>query len=353
MAQATTLEPPAPKYFGLFGQGALAGDLDGDGIDDLVIGEGNGEPPPPGDPGLLHIYRGGDLFAEWPVATIPSTGIGIPYQGFGHRMTMGDFNGDERPDVAVGVPFAVVNALSNAGRVEVYYGPDLVVAQAILAPDLSVSGFLGDTLAVADVNGDGFDDLIVGAPRKKLAGLIAMGRVYLFTGPNLDHYETIDHPLPSGANSRFGNAVVGEDLNGDGIAEVIATDQRNHTFIFWSPSFKDYRLITRPPHPVTGTANSVSFGYFATSGDVNGDGLQDVIVAEPFFQRVYAALGPHWSAFHVLVDKVPEVNDEFGWGVHVRDVDGDGHDELFVGNDLGDQAGVGGSGRVVVFDFNP
>jgi hypothetical protein len=321
----------------------------------LVIGEGNGEPPPPLDPGLLHIYRGGDRFAEWPVATIPSTGIGIPYQGFGHQMTTGDYDDDGTPDVAVGVSMALVQGFSNAGRIEVYFGPELDRVQVITAPDLEASGFLGDRLAVADVNGDGIDDLVAGAPRKKLGGQIAMGRVYLFAGPSLEHFKTLDHPLPNGPNSRFGNAVVGTDLNGDGIAEVIATDQRNHAFIFWSPTFNDYLVVTRPPDPVSGVTGSVSFGYFATTGDVNGDGLADVIVGDPFAEskgRVYAALAPYFATFHVLIDKVPEHLADFGWGVHVRDVDGDGREELLVGSDTADPAGVASAGRVTLFDFD-
>jgi hypothetical protein len=141
------------------------------------------------------------------------------------------------------------------------------------------------------------------------------------------------------------------------VDEIIATDQRNHAFIFWSPDFDDHALITRPPDPATGsTANSVSFGYFATSGDVNGDGWGDVIVGEPFggsTGRVHAALGPHFAGFHVLVDKTPEFLADFGWGVHVRDIDGDDRLELLVGSDTADPDGIAQAGRVVIFDFNP
>jgi hypothetical protein len=150
--------------------------------------------------------------------------------------------------------------------------------------------------------------------------------------------------------------VAGVDLNGDGIAEIIATDQRNHAFIFWSPAFDDYQVITRPPDPVTGIAVSVSFGYFVSVGDVNGDGQIDVIVGDPFAGsqgRVFAALGPFFTGFHVLTDQVPEHLAEFGWGVYACDVDNDGCDELLIGSDTADPGGVPSAGRVTVFDFEP
>ncbi len=352
MSSTTMLEPQTPKNLGGFGMGLAVADIDGDEIDDLIVGEGVGDPPPSQASGFLYVYRGGNRFVDTPHLVVTSAGVGSAYTLFGRAMVSADFNADGHPDIAVGAPTSKVQELATAGQIDMYWGPSFTTSTILTAPDLAASGFLGDRLAVGDVNGDGITDLIAGTPRKKLGGAIAMGRVYLFTGPTLSHFMTIDHPLPNGSNSRFGNAVVGEDLNDDGIADVIATDQRNHAFVFWSPGFDQYQLITRPPDPVTGTAISISFGYFATTGDVNGDGHRDVIVTEPFVQRVYAALGPFWSDFHLLFDAIPESGDEFGWGVHARDVDGDGIDELLVGNDLGNHAGVAGSGRLIVFTLN-
>jgi hypothetical protein len=353
----TTLEPATPTYYGAFGQGLAIGDLDGDGIDDLVVGEGNGEPPPPLAPGRLNLFKGGAHFATVPALVSTSLGTGDSYQIFSRAMSSADFNDDGYDDVAVGIPTTAVLGINKAGQVEVYWGPDFASATALTAPQVTESGFLGDRLSAADVNGDGIADLIVGAPRQKLGGLIAMGRVFIFTGPALQHFKTIDHPLPDGANSRFANAVVGCDLNADGIDDVISTDQRNHAFIFWSPTFDTYTVVSRPPDPVSGTAVAVSFGYFSTAGDVNGDGWGDVLVTEPFADggagRVYAAFGPHYSNFLVLADKVMQAPAEFGWGLYLADLDFDNRLELLVGSDLATSSGVLGAGHVSVFSFEP
>ncbi len=351
----TTLDPPSPIPFGLFGQGLSVADFNGDGIDDLVVSEGNGDPPPAGAAGHFYVYRGGAVFSSAPTLVKASVGTGDPYQEFGHRSVVQDLTNDGVPDIAVGLPISIVQGIQKAGRVEIYQGPDFTGGPVVVAPDLGTNGFFGDHLATGDVNGDSIMDLIVGAPRKPVGSLASMGRVYLFAGPDFVPLKTIEHPDPSGINSRFGNDVVARDLNGDSIDDVIATDQRNHAYVFWSPTFEAYTRITRPPDPVTGTAISTSFGYFAACGDVNGDGLADIVVADPYASgkgRAYAALAPYYSSLLLLFDQAPESGAEFGWGVRLRDLNGDGRLELLVGSDLADPGGVSGAGHVTIFSSN-
>jgi len=349
LTSSTTLEPPAPKVTGIFGQGLGIADFDGDATDDLVVTEGTGFPEVTPH-GQVHFFQGGAAFSGIPSFSVDSGGTGTGYSQFGHFLVAADFDDDGYGDFAAGMPNAPVQGFTNAGVIEVFWGPGFAQPLTLVAPQVGTNGFFGERLGTGDLDGDGVPDLIVGNPRKSVGGQASMGQVHLFTGSTFTHMKTLPHPLPSGVNSRFGNDVVGTDLNGDGIAEVIATDQRNHAFVFWSPGFDTHLVITRPPDPVSGTAVSISFGYFATTGDVNGDGLADVTVGEPFAAsqgRVYAALGPNFSDFLVLVDKVPENSAEFGWGVHVRDVDGDGRAELLAGSHLG-----GSSGRLTMFDFD-
>jgi hypothetical protein len=288
-----------------------------------------------------------------PALSVPSVGSDWPYEQFGRALVAADFNADGFSDFAAGVANASVQELTNAGQIEVHWGPDFSDNVVLVASEVVTNGFYGERLCLGDFNGDGVPDIVVGNPRKPVGGVPSMGEVHLLVSPSLDHVKTLAHPLPSGSNSRFGNAVVGWDLDGDGIDEVIATDQRNHTFIFWSPTFDDDTVVTRPPDPVTGTTTSVSFGYFAAAGDVNGDGWNDLLISEPFADggtgRVYAALGPYYSSFLVLADKVPEAPAEFGWGLNVVDID----DDHFLDSDLASSAGVLGAGHVSVLGFDP
>jgi hypothetical protein len=356
LSTSTTLEPDTPLNVGAFGQGFLVADFDDDGIDDLVVGEGNGDPSPPTAPGHLYHYPGGANFPTVPQSSTPSLDVGSGYQLYGRIGVVADVTGDGPLDLVIGTASMDVQGVLNTGRLEVHPGPNFTGGFFLLAPDFSENGFFGDRMATGDINADGADDLIVGTPRKNLNGVPSMGRVYVFTGPGLSHFKTIDHPDPSGINSRFGNWVVGRDMDGDGLDDVIATDQRNHAYIFWAPAFDSFTRIHRPPDPVTGTAISVSFGYFADAGDVNGDGLPDVVIGEPFAGgqgRVYATLAPYFATFCVLSDQVPEAGGEFGWGVRLRDIDPDGRAELVVGSSLADLAGVGNAGRVTILDFGP
>jgi hypothetical protein len=271
-------------------------------------------------------------------------------------MAIADFNGDGFGDIAASVQRGTVGTIANAGRVDVYWGPSFSTMLSVTSPSADVNDFFGDDVAAADVTGDGISDLVVADPRETIGGVICIGRVYLFSGPSLLHLKTIENPMPSGANSRFGNAVLGQDFDGDGRAEVIATDERNHVYVFHAPDCDEYQLITRPPDPISGTQSSVSFGYFVGAGDVNADGWKDVAVVEPFAQNgqglVFVALGPYFSDFLVLHDKTPGTSAEFGWGISVEDVDADGRLELLVGSDLATAAGVLGAGHVTILDLN-
>lgn len=350
------LESAAPINYGTYGACVVIADLSGDGIDDLLVAETPGDPPGPLEIGKLHIFHGGASFSAVPSQSIESPGSGQVYSLFGRVTITGDYNGDGHLDLALGNVKEVVAGQIDAGRVDIYWGPSFSTMLSIQNPTPVASDFFGTGLATADVNGDGIDDLLEGSGRADGMGVVNVGRAHIFVGPALTLVQSIENPLPQGFNSFFGDEVHGADFNGDGRDEVVTCDHKNRVYIYWSPDFTSYTDIRKPSALDTISINSESFGYFISSGDVNGDGLRDILIADPFegqmtcsFSKegtVFLALGPYFSTFHVLRNPLPACGDDFGWRSSLRDVDGDGKLDLVAPSDTADAGSIQNSGRV-------
>lgn len=357
----TTLESPSPIEQGLFGLGLAVGDVDGDDIDDLVVAEHPGATPVPADArGRLYLYAGGRGFSATPSAIIESTSAGSETLLYGQKITCADFNGDGFADIAANVHLATTQGFAYAGRVEIHWGPSLTTVTSLEDPEPDTFTFFGDRLAGADVTGDGVADLIVGCWREWVDGVQGIGRVYVFSPPSTAPLAILDNPIPGGVNSGFGYQVVGGDLDGDGVAELVATDRRGHAFVFWGPTLSQYQVVRRPPSLWVPPDGSVSYGASAAIGDTNGDGWADVVLGDPFAGSltgcagypegaVFIALGPYFATQHILQHDQPACGDEFGWSVALGAAPGGTGVMLACGIDLDDPGGVGNAGSVRVF----
>jgi hypothetical protein len=166
-----------------FGQSvAGAGDLNGDGYHDLAVGE-------PGSDRAIVFLGGPSLDSAGNVALSGYTG-----GGFGTDVAgAGDVNGDSYPDLIVGEPFSGA-AGPGMGRVQVYFGGpgmDGAADVTIATPAFGDNGIAGYRVARAgDFLGDGFSDLLVGAPGSALGGTLAGGAAlydvnrFHLSGPN-------------------------------------------------------------------------------------------------------------------------------------------------------------------------
>ena len=349
----TVLTSPTPAATHYFGLDLAVADVDGDMVDDLVVGEGGGSPAPVGAYGHLYVFRGAASFSQVPAASIqgltsePAVGL------FGRQIHAGDLDGDGAVDLIAGLPNSSFNGISNEGHVEVFYGPQYDRGVIVSSPDPEANDFFGSRVSCADVTGDGIADLLEASGREDAGGVVNVGRAHVFDGPTLQPILTLENPLPDGSNSRFGNAILGADADGDGLAEIVVTDERDHAFVFRSPDYATYTLIHRPPPPGGPGSTCASFGYYMAAGDANGDGVLDIVIAEPYGERVHVALGPYWQTVRTVMDQVPKSGAEFGWGVTMADVNEDGCDDLIVGSDLADVGSTSGGGHITVFGNAP
>jgi len=248
------------------------GDFDGDGYDDFIVGSTKSDHFSMNF-GAAFIYLGGpaaDNVADL-ILGGPSGFFGIAVSG------AGDVNGDGYDDVIVGARY---NGGGNAGAAFVYYGGP----GADNVADLTLNGqsgeWFGDSVSGGgDINGDGYDDLLVGAPNSNLDGTNA-GRAYAyFGGPGADGIA--DLILLGDFEKRLGSSVsIAGDLDGDGFDDLIAGAPLGigTTYVYRGGVSPD----NIPDAALYGTALDDDFGMSVSGvGDLNGNGLHEFIVGAP------------------------------------------------------------------------
>jgi hypothetical protein len=311
-----------------------AGDINGDSVSDVIIGEGQA-----GNWGKVFIFFGGAGMDSLPDMTIP--GEPLNAWPFGVSVACGDVNGDGDDDVVVG---SYDNGTLD-GRVYVYYGGALLDS----LPDVIIEGHDSEAFGKSvgsggDVNSDGFEDIVVGADENSEA-YPGAGKVYVFYGGNPMntwpdcwlHGEGVTHYL-----GWFGCDIM---QNEDGYDMVITgTSEYPYGFPNTCPG-KVYLLYggnpmdTLPDLWMIGQSDSSELGKWCCSaGDVDGDGHEDALVGAPY-DYSHRGSGYLWLG-GMSMDTIPDAylrggfdGQYIGWKVaSAGDVDGDGYDEVMFSN---------------------
>ena len=196
-----------------FGYALAAGDVDGDGYDDLAVGVKGENFGDTLDVGIVHILSGtsdgltgiaSDLLSQ----SIFGGDSAEADDQFGASLAMGDFDGDGFADLAVGTPWEDVG-VDDAGLVQLVYGSAdgldkdryLTIWEDSLDNRASIQGgeSFGYALAAGDIDNDGFDDLAIGAPWQDFGSAIDAGTAYVaygaVTGLSMDN-DFLDHCTP-------------------------------------------------------------------------------------------------------------------------------------------------------------
>jgi hypothetical protein len=169
----------------LFGFSLTTGDVDGDGRRELFVGAPGATVNGTLWGGRVFVFRGsttGPLSAGWQVLAPASPSIG---EGFGFSLVAARFNNDTRADVAIGAPGSRPTSLVSSGRVYTYMG---AAAGFTASTTLSETGLganeagdrLGASVAIGDIDNDGDDDLVSGAPGERPPSSAQTGYGYVF-----------------------------------------------------------------------------------------------------------------------------------------------------------------------------
>lgn len=264
---------------------ASAGDVNNDGYGDVIVGAPWASYPE-GHEGRAYVFYGSasglSLTANWVKES------NIHWTGFGTSVaSAGDVNGDGFDDVLIGHT-GLSNPEAGEGRVYVYLGSATGLQDLpVWTYENNVSGTeLGESVASAgDVNGDGFSDMIVGGFRYSNPD-VREGVVYLFLGSASGPSLTPDWQAESNAAYvEFGQSVASAgDVNQDGFDDVlVGAPWYSHGESFEGRAFLYYGsptgLLSTPIYTAESDQDDAHMGYsVASAGDVNGDGIADIVV---------------------------------------------------------------------------
>ena len=326
-----------------------AGDVNGDGYDDLIVsGPGGGDEDSP--EGAAWVVQG-PVTGTWSLGDEGAmlTG-GTAYASAGNAVSSaGDTDADGLADLIIGVPYA---GSGYEGEAWLVLGPASTTTQPETGYTLygvTTAGYAGFTVSGgSDLDGDGYADVVLGAP---IAGDSGEGAAYVVSGP-IEGDLTMDDAValtgPS-ETSYAGYAVGDGDFDGDGYGDVLVgtplanvTYYEGATYVVSGPIHDDVVMTDADAELVGEDYYDYAGVSVSGAGDVNGDGTDDILVGSYDAGSsdegwAYLVFGPVEGSIQLadadaMLAQVAEPSQAASSVAGVGDTNADGFSEVAVGD---------------------
>ncbi|MCC5602389.1 beta strand repeat-containing protein [Nostoc favosum] len=361
------------------GTDSSAGDINGDGFDDLILKAGADNYVVFGSSGFGAVFNLSSLDGNNGFV------INVSEEDFGSSVTSaGDINGDGIDDLIIGASFADPNGQLSAGETYVVFGSSNGFGAVLNLPSLNGSnGFVingideGDysgsrVSSAGDFNGDGIDDLIIGATGADPNGKERAGESYVVFGSSKGFGAVVNLSDLNGSNGFVINGIderdfsgssvsSAGDFNGDGFDDLIIEAPGAESFagesyvVFGSSSGFESVFSLSSLNGSNGFINDID-GTLSSAGDFNGDGFDDLIIWTTNNIRGPETVGESYVVFgnssgfgavlslsdlnssnSFVINPINPGQGLGSWVSSAGDFNGDGFDDLIIGAKYSEQ----------------